>query len=347
MAFAAPNAGKSQPAIQGGESGASTLIANAATNGAAAGALAPATPGGVQSSQSPATQSQQSAAAGNQSPNAATESNKAATLAQAAEGSVRQGHSAPVTEAQSLPLQFVLTDTKTGSKQDSAHTTSGEDGETDQADPPPASAAASQSTPSAASSHSATLPSPPASLPAASEAPAALAPAIAGTQASSALGQQVPQAATTLPPAQAATPLAAPDLNQLALNIASKSLDGAKQFDIRLDPVELGRVDVRLSVDSTGMAQAHLAAERPETLALLQSNSGALTRALQDSGVQVASNGLQFSLKGQERQTDGQQRAPSRNRSSAVPGIAAAGAMNNGSSSYSLSPMGEGVNILV
>jgi flagellar hook-length control protein FliK len=170
---------------------------------------------------------------------------------------------------------------------------------------------------------------------------------MAGAQAATVAGQQVPQAAATLPAAQAAVPLAAPELNQLALSIASKSLEGAKQFDIRLDPAELGRVDVRLSVDGSGTAQAHLAAERPETLALLQNNAGTLSRALQDSGVQVASNGLQFSLKGQERQADGQQRAPSRSRSSAAPGIEAGAAVNGGVPNYGLSPTGEGVNILV
>ena len=349
MAFAAPNSGKSQPAIQGSAANAVSLIANASKNTAAAGVATTAPSGNNPQTAQPGTaQSPQSAAAGNQTPSAATEDSKAATLAQAAEDSVRQGHSAPVTEAQTLPLQFDLADAKASTKQDISHATTSDDDETDEAQTSASSIPASQATPLAPPDHSATAPSPTPSLSAATDAPMVSAPTVAAAQqAAAGPAQQVSQAPTTLPAAPAAAPLAAPDLNQLALSIAAKSADGAKQFDIRLDPVELGRVDVRLSVDSTGTAQAHLAAERPETLALLQSNSGTLTRALQDSGVQVANNGLQFSLKGQERQADGQQRAPSRNRGSAVQGIAAAGAANTASSSYSLSPAGEGVNILV
>ena len=63
-----------------------------------------------------------------------------------------------------------------------------------------------------------------------------------------------------------------------------RSQSGAKQFDIRLDPPELGRVEVRLSIDATGKASAHLSADQPQTLDLLQKDAPALTRALRDAG---------------------------------------------------------------
>jgi hypothetical protein len=139
------------------------------------------------------------------------------------------------------------------------------------------------------------------------------------------------------------------DLNALTLNIAAKSAGGAKQFDIQLSPAELGRVDVRLSLDGSGNAQAHLAADRPETLQLLQSNAPTLTRALQDSGVQVASNGLQFSLRGDTRQGGGESspRGSSSRRATAAQAITAAGSVTSTASGYGLSPSGGGVNILV
>ena len=90
-------------------------------------------------------------------------------------------------------------------------------------------------------------------------------------------------------------------MNSLAIEIAAKSLGGAKQFDIRLDPPELGRVDVRLSIDASGKASAHMTADQPQTLHLLQKDSDVLTRALRDAGLDVSSNGLNFSLKGQDR----------------------------------------------
>jgi flagellar hook-length control protein FliK len=71
---------------------------------------------------------------------------------------------------------------------------------------------------------------------------------------------------------------AAPNVNSLAVEIAARSQSGAKQFEIRLDPPELGRVDVRLSIDATGKAEAHLTADQPETLSLLQKDSGTLRR---------------------------------------------------------------------
>ena len=97
----------------------------------------------------------------------------------------------------------------------------------------------------------------------------------------------------------------APNLPALAVEIAAKSQSGSKQFDIRLDPPELGRVDVRLSIDATGKASAHLSADQPQTLALLQKDSPALTRALRDAGLDVSQDGLNFSLRQQADNSNG------------------------------------------
>jgi flagellar hook-length control protein FliK len=97
----------------------------------------------------------------------------------------------------------------------------------------------------------------------------------------------------------------APDLPALAVEIAAKSQSGAKQFDIRLDPPELGRVEVRLSIDAAGKASAHLSADQPQTLSLLQKDAPALTRALRDAGLDVSQNGLNFSLRQQGENASG------------------------------------------
>ncbi len=91
----------------------------------------------------------------------------------------------------------------------------------------------------------------------------------------------------------------APNLPALAVEIAAKSQSGAKQFDIRLDPPELGRVEVRLSIDPAGKASAHLSADQPQTLALLQKDAPVLTRALREAGLDVSQDGLNFSLRQQ------------------------------------------------
>jgi hypothetical protein len=90
-----------------------------------------------------------------------------------------------------------------------------------------------------------------------------------------------------------------PDMPALGIAIAARSLSGARQFDIRLDPPELGHVEVRLSIDSTGKASAHLTADQQQTLDLLQKDSSSLTRALRDAGLDVNQNGLNFSLRQQ------------------------------------------------
>jgi hypothetical protein len=101
-----------------------------------------------------------------------------------------------------------------------------------------------------------------------------------------------------------------PDLNALAVSIAAKSQDGQRHFDIRLDPAELGRVDVRLTVDDAGKAQATLSVEKPQTLELLQKDSSHLERALKDAGLELTQNGLNFSLKGQQQQQQAQDHTP-------------------------------------
>jgi flagellar hook-length control protein FliK len=152
----------------------------------------------------------------------------------------------------------------------------------------------------------------------------------AGNAASSAISAAQPMAAGTsatlhiAPQSQAATASPQPDLAALAVTIAAKSQEGSKHFDIRLDPPEFGRVDVRLSVDDSGRAQAHLTADKPQTLELLQRDSGTLQRALKDSGVDVGNSGLQFSLRGQDRQGSDGAKQQARGRALSVTAAVAA-----------------------
>jgi flagellar hook-length control protein FliK len=88
-------------------------------------------------------------------------------------------------------------------------------------------------------------------------------------------------------------------VNALAVTIAAKTQSGARQFDIRLDPPELGHVEVRLSIDANGKTEAHMTADQQDTLNLLQKDSSSLTQALRDAGLDVSNSGLNFSLRGQ------------------------------------------------
>ena len=88
-------------------------------------------------------------------------------------------------------------------------------------------------------------------------------------------------------------------LNTLAVHIAQQAQNGNRRFDIRLDPPELGRLEIRLDVTRDGQVTTHMVVERAETLDLLQRDSRALERALQNAGLDTSEGGLKFSLKGQ------------------------------------------------
>jgi len=104
------------------------------------------------------------------------------------------------------------------------------------------------------------------------------------------------QAATA---ASTATLSAGVSIAGLPIAIAARAQAGSNQFDIRLDPPELGRIDVHLNVDSNGQVTSHVTVDRPETLTLLQSQQPQLERALEQAGLKTADNGLQFSLRDQ------------------------------------------------
>ena len=74
---------------------------------------------------------------------------------------------------------------------------------------------------------------------------------------------------------------------------------GTNRFDIRLDPPEMGRIDVRMEVRKDGHVVAHMTVDRPETLDLLQRDARALQQALNNAGLQADSDSLNFSLRDQ------------------------------------------------
>ncbi|HEX5471221.1 MAG TPA: flagellar hook-length control protein FliK [Lacipirellulaceae bacterium] len=99
-------------------------------------------------------------------------------------------------------------------------------------------------------------------------------------------------------PTAVLTPAAVP-IAGLAVEIAGRALAGKTHFEIRLDPPELGRIDVHLSVDRDGQVTSHLVVDRTDTLNLLRQDSTGLERALQNAGLTTSGNGLQFSLRDQ------------------------------------------------
>src|SRR5262249_39075982 len=108
---------------------------------------------------------------------------------------------------------------------------------------------------------------------------------------------------------------AAVPITGLAVAIATRAQAGKNRFEIRLDPPELGRIDVKLDVDRSGNVTSRLVVDKPETLNLLRTNAPQLERALQDAGLKTGDNGLQFSLRDQS--SGGQNQANQNNNNGA------------------------------
>jgi flagellar hook-length control protein FliK len=120
-----------------------------------------------------------------------------------------------------------------------------------------------------------------------------------------------PQLNVTAATAQTAVPLSG-----LAMEIVATAKSGKSRFEIRLDPADLGRIDVRIDVDRNGQVTSHLTVERPETLSMLRQDANQLQRALDNAGLSTGNSGLQFSLRDQSSQgrNDNSQSNPNAHR---------------------------------
>lgn len=97
---------------------------------------------------------------------------------------------------------------------------------------------------------------------------------------------------------------ASPNSTAIAHNVVRffrETGSGNARFDIRLDPVELGRVDARVEINHDKTVTLTLSAERPETLAELMRTARDLERQLTDSGVKLSEDGLKFRLNSDAR----------------------------------------------
>ncbi|EDP65586.1 Flagellar hook-length control protein [alpha proteobacterium BAL199] len=87
-------------------------------------------------------------------------------------------------------------------------------------------------------------------------------------------------------------------VGQVAVKLVSSAADGGGRMTVRLNPEELGKVDVKLEFGRDGMVRAMISAERPETLDMLQRDARALEKALQEAGLKTDQNSLEFDLRG-------------------------------------------------
>lgn len=88
-----------------------------------------------------------------------------------------------------------------------------------------------------------------------------------------------------------------PATQAVAASISKAAANGEdKNFTLKLDPPELGRVEVKMSIDKHNKVKAHLVIEKPETFMMLQRDAHVLERSLQGIGMETGDSGLSFEL---------------------------------------------------
>jgi flagellar hook-length control protein FliK len=97
-------------------------------------------------------------------------------------------------------------------------------------------------------------------------------------------------------------------MQMLPIEIGMQAVRGVTSFQIRLDPAELGRVDVRLDIKENGEVNASLVVDRVETLQMLRRDASTLQQAFEQAGLKQSPDGLNFSLRGEGQQGHQQER---------------------------------------
>lgn len=119
----------------------------------------------------------------------------------------------------------------------------------------------------------------------------------------------------------AATPQHAGDVAFQVHSRIIERFDGrAQRFEVRLDPPQLGRVDVRIEIGSDQRVNAILSAHDSAALADLARGADDLRNALSDAGIDLAEDGLAFELASDQPGDDINRRAREDSRDGASGG---------------------------
>lgn len=91
---------------------------------------------------------------------------------------------------------------------------------------------------------------------------------------------------------------------QIVTSVLRNVENRTNQFEIRMDPPELGRVEVTLKIDPKGMTHIHLVTENPDVLDMMMRDQRLLMRSLQNAGLEVLNDGMTFSLEQRDTAKD-------------------------------------------
>ena len=153
----------------------------------------------------------------------------------------------------------------------------------------PAAAPAAPAAPAAATAGRSDLPAAPAVL---ADAGAEIEPAAPDTAPTTPALQASAEA-----PVEAAPTRGSPEtVARLAADIAQKLEGKTTRFELQLDPLGLGKVDVSIEINADGRLTASLSFDSSQTAADLRGRAGELRQALEAAGFDLAEGGLSFDM---------------------------------------------------
>ncbi|WP_341899214.1 flagellar hook-length control protein FliK [Ferrovibrio terrae] len=92
---------------------------------------------------------------------------------------------------------------------------------------------------------------------------------------------------------------------QVAVQIKKGVAEGADKISIKLDPGNLGKVEIKLEIGHDGRLMAVISADKPDTLLMLQRDASQLEQSLRDSGLKTDQQSLSFTLRDQGQDNNG------------------------------------------
>ncbi len=90
-----------------------------------------------------------------------------------------------------------------------------------------------------------------------------------------------------------------PATEQVRFHVSNALKSGETTISVKLEPAELGRVDIRLDIARDGLVKASIMADRADTLDMLHKDSRMLERVFQDSGLKIDAGQMSFNLRGE------------------------------------------------
>ncbi|MBN8649044.1 MAG: flagellar hook-length control protein FliK [Caulobacterales bacterium] len=105
------------------------------------------------------------------------------------------------------------------------------------------------------------------------------------------------------------------NLHTIAATMVKKFQNGDKKFFVRLDPPELGKIEVELKISSDNKVSAILKTENPQALNELMKGARDLVNSLNQAGFDLTENDLSFSLNSNGNQSGNSQNQEAQEKS--------------------------------